>query len=79
MNSTGGAGPVVWPDSIASPKSEKKNTGEMISKSKMISKNGLVRLDRVSGLIFVFRLRQGKKLSFNITHSLKLGKYRSKR
>jgi hypothetical protein len=59
MNSAGGAGPVVWPDSIANPKSEKKNTGKMVSKSKMISKNSFVRLDRVSGLIFVFRFRHG--------------------
>jgi len=37
----------------------------MISKSKMISKNGFDSLDRVSGLFFVFR--NGQKISFNIT------------
>jgi hypothetical protein len=44
---------------VANPTSEKKNTGKMTSKSKMISKNGFDRPDRVSGLIFVFRLRNG--------------------
>ena len=52
-------GSVIWPDSVANPKSEKKNTGKMINKSKMISKNGFDSLDRVSDLIFVFRLRNG--------------------
>jgi hypothetical protein len=57
MNSAGGAGPVVWSDSVANPNIEKKNTGKMISKSKMISKNGFDSFDRVSDLIFVFRIR----------------------
>jgi hypothetical protein len=59
MNSAGGAGSVVWLDSVANPYSEKKNTGKMISNSKITGINGLDRLDHVSGLIFVFRLLNG--------------------
>jgi hypothetical protein len=59
MKSAGGAGSVVWADSVANPKSEKMNSGKMISKSKMISKNGFDSLDRVLSLISVFRLRHG--------------------
>jgi len=50
---------VVWLDSVANPYNAEKNTGKIISNSKMTGINGLDRLDRVLGPFFVLRLRNG--------------------